>query len=89
MVVSFVVVVVQWSVMLVFVVIVGVLAPVLDFREVMLTSPPQLAHCAPTDHRPHQPYRTTPAPIILPKSKKDCHSRQKVVRIEQEIVSIN
>ena len=25
----------------------GVLAQVLDFREVMLTSPPELAHCAP------------------------------------------
>ena len=25
----------------------GVLALVLDFREVMLTSPPELAHCAP------------------------------------------
>jgi len=25
----------------------GVLALVMDFREVMLTSPPELAHCAP------------------------------------------
>ena len=39
------VVLVKWLV--VFVVIVGVLALVKGFREVMLTSPPELAHCAP------------------------------------------
>ena len=33
--------------MVVFVVIVGVLALVVDNREVMLTSPPELTHCAP------------------------------------------
>ena len=40
-------VVVQWLVVVVFVVIVGVLQLVMDFREVMTTSPPDLAHhCA-------------------------------------------
>ena len=34
-------------VVVVFVLIVGLLALVVDFREVMLTSPPDLAQCAP------------------------------------------
>ena len=41
-----VVVVVQCLVVVVFVVIVGVIALVVDFRKVMMTSPPELAHCA-------------------------------------------
>ena len=45
---NFVDVVVQWLVVVVFVVIVGVLELVMDFREVMLTSTPELAHCAPS-----------------------------------------
>ena len=45
-----VVVVVQWLVVVVVVVMVGVLALVVDFREVMMTSPPELAHCAPPKH---------------------------------------
>ena len=40
-------VLVQWLVVVVFVVIVGVLALVVDFREVTMTSPPEMAHCAP------------------------------------------
>ena len=48
MVVSFVVmVVVKWSVVVVFEEIVGVVALVVDFRGVMMTSPPKLAHYAP------------------------------------------
>ena len=44
-VVNFVVVVlVQWLVVVVVVVMMGVLALVMDFREVMMTSPPELAH---------------------------------------------
>ena len=35
-------------VVVVVVVMVGVLVPVVDFREVIMTSPPELAHCAPT-----------------------------------------
>ena len=34
----------------VFMVIKGVFALVMDFREVMRTSPPELAHCAPPPH---------------------------------------
>ena len=46
MVVNFVVLlVVQWLVVVVVVVMVGLLALVVDFREVMMTSPPELAHC--------------------------------------------
>ena len=41
------VVVVQWLVVVVFVVITGVLALVVDVREVMMTLPPELAHYAP------------------------------------------
>ena len=41
-----VVVVVRWLVMVVFVVIMGVLALVVDIREVMMTSPPELVHYA-------------------------------------------
>ena len=37
----------QRSVVVVLVVIVRVLALVVDFREVMMTSPPELAHSAP------------------------------------------
>ena len=40
------VVVVLWLVVVVLVVIVGVLALVVDSREVMMTSPPELAHCS-------------------------------------------
>ena len=32
----------------------GVFALVMDFREVMLTSPPELAHCAPYPPYPKQ-----------------------------------
>ena len=42
-----VVMVLQWLVVVVVVVMVGLLALVVDFREVMMTSPPDLAHCDP------------------------------------------
>ena len=43
-----VVVVAQWLVVLMVVIKVGVLALVVDFREVVMISPPELAHCAPS-----------------------------------------
>ena len=42
-----VVVEVQWLVVAVVVVMVGVLALVVDFRDVMINSLPDLAHCVP------------------------------------------
>ena len=50
-------VVAQWLVVAVFVVIVGVLALVMDFREVMRTSCLDMAHCAP------------PPPVLMDISK--------------------
>ena len=46
MVVNFVVVAVQWLVVVVVLLMVGLLALVVDIKEAMMTSPPELAHCA-------------------------------------------